>query len=252
MRIIAGTRRGMNLLPPKGGVTRPITDRAKEALFSVLYKYGLIEDGVVADLFCGTGSLGLECLSRGARWVTFVDNDTAALERLKRNIAKARFTEACRVMRANALSVGAPWPDAADRDMYDLIFVDPPYRLTYETGAASPLGRLLDLLAESVRSGGLVVVRTHRRSRLSAAYGVLDVVDRRQWGTTAVTLLERASTETPSPEPKLYRSDSAVGDDVIRADIQGSSVEPDPGPVGEPDDSGRGNDPGGDNAGDRT
>ncbi|MHC5116371.1 MAG: RsmD family RNA methyltransferase [Planctomycetota bacterium] len=70
MRIIAGTKKGMKLLPPKGNDTRPITDRVKESLFSILYTKGMLEDMVVADLFCGTGSMGLEALSRGAKFCT--------------------------------------------------------------------------------------------------------------------------------------------------------------------------------------
>ena len=192
MRIIAGTRRGLNLLPPKGHRTRPITDRVKEALFSVLYKYDLIDGGVVADLFCGTGSMGIECLSRGARWVTFVDKDPNVMERLGRNIAKARFVDVTQVICANAFKVGAPWPDAqAGQDQYDLVFVDPPYRMAYDTSEESALGRLLANLTESMAAEGLVVVRTHRRSTLLDAYGGLRTVDRRQWGTMAVTFLQR-------------------------------------------------------------
>ncbi len=82
----------MKLMPPKGyETTRPITDRAKESLFSVLYKYDVIEEGVVADLFCGTGSMGLECLSRGARWATFVDRDRKVGIILNNNIERADF-----------------------------------------------------------------------------------------------------------------------------------------------------------------
>ncbi|MHC4750685.1 MAG: RsmD family RNA methyltransferase, partial [Planctomycetota bacterium] len=66
MRIIAGSKRGMKLLSPKTQDSRPIIDRVKESLFSVLYKYDLPDDTMVADLFCGVGSLGLEALSRGA------------------------------------------------------------------------------------------------------------------------------------------------------------------------------------------
>jgi len=75
MRIIAGSKRGMKLLSPKTGESRPITDRVKESLFSVLYKYDLPNGKMVADLFCGVGSLGLEALSRGAEFVTCFEKD---------------------------------------------------------------------------------------------------------------------------------------------------------------------------------
>ena len=88
MRIIAGTKRGMHLLSPKTCDSRPITDRVKESLFSVLYGYDLPADAVVADLFSGVGSLGLEALSRGAEFVTFVEQDPKIAATLNQNIEK--------------------------------------------------------------------------------------------------------------------------------------------------------------------
>ena len=84
MRIIAGKKRGMKLLPPAGDQTRPITDRVKESIFSVLYKYDVIEGGLVADLFSGTGSFGLEALSRGAEFVFFAEQNRRVVEILKK------------------------------------------------------------------------------------------------------------------------------------------------------------------------
>src|SRR4030042_6225825 len=75
MRIIAGSKKGMNLFSPRLDISRPITDRVKESLFSVLYKYDLPQGATVADLFSGGGSQGLESLSRGAGFVTFVERD---------------------------------------------------------------------------------------------------------------------------------------------------------------------------------
>ena len=102
MRIISGTKRGMTILPPNGSDTRPITDRVKESIFDVLYKYNLIENRIVADLFCGTGSFGLESISRGAKEAIFVDMDRRAIEILRKNIDKADFAAQSRVVCANA------------------------------------------------------------------------------------------------------------------------------------------------------
>jgi len=187
MRIIAGTKRGMNLFGPRGMETRPITDRVKESLFSVLYKYDVIEGGVVGDVFCGTGSMGLEALSRGARWVTFVEQDRSAAELLGRNIAKAGFVGESKVLRANAWKAGAPVEPEMGR--YGLVFVDPPYKMSYDTSAEGPLGRLLALLCEQAAAGGIVVVRTHERAELMEAYGAMRLIDRRRWGSMAVGLL---------------------------------------------------------------
>ncbi|MBE0535988.1 MAG: 16S rRNA (guanine(966)-N(2))-methyltransferase RsmD [Phycisphaerae bacterium] len=188
----------MNLLPPKGRETRPITDRVKESLFSVLYKYDLIEDGVVADVFSGTGSMGLEALSRGARRVVFVEQDASAVELLKRNIAKAGFVEQSKVIRANAWKTGAPVDPDVGR--FGLVFVDPPYKMSYDTAAESPLGKLLGLLCEQVAPGGIVAVRTHERAELADAYGALRVIDRRRWGSMAIAILRLESDVTEHDE----------------------------------------------------
>ncbi len=191
MRIISGSKRGMKLFPPDGMETRPITDRAKESLFNVLYKFDLVEDGLIADLFCGTGSMGMECLSRGSRWVAFLDSSPRVIPILERNIAKAGFTDRCRIVRCNAFKVGAPVPTGyPDRDRYDLVFVDPPYEMSGDTSIVSPLGKLLILLSQQVRREGIVVVRTHERSNLLERYDRLSAIDHRRWGTTAVTLLQ--------------------------------------------------------------
>ena len=187
MRIIAGTKRGMKLLSPKGYDTRPITDRVKESLFNVLYNYDMPRERIVADLFCGTGSLGLEALSRGAREVTFVEKDASAVEVLNRNIAKAGFIAQSKVIRANALKVGAAQSPGAEK--CELVFVDPPYKMTEDMGAGSPVASLLELVCEQGADDAIIVVRTHRRTSLLDEYSGLKVIDRREWGTIAVTLL---------------------------------------------------------------
>jgi 16S rRNA (guanine(966)-N(2))-methyltransferase RsmD len=190
MRIIAGTKRGMKLLSPKGFDTRPITDRVKESLFNVLYNYGLPQDKVVADLFCGTGSLGLEALSRGAKKVTFVENNAGVVEILNRNIAKAGFVAEAKVIRANVLKIGAA--ASCGRDKYELVFVDPPYKMTEDMGADSPVAGLFELVCEQAADEAIIVARTHRRTSLLDEYSRLKVIDRRKWGTMAITLLQLA------------------------------------------------------------
>ena len=201
MRIISGSKRGMKLLPPKNYDTRPITDRAKESLFSVLYKYDVIEGGIVADLFCGTGSMGLECLSRGAKWVTFGEKDAKVVEILNKNIEKAVFVAESKVIRANIFKIGAPLlPADFGDEKYNLVFVDPPYKMAYETGVESRLGRLLLMLCDQVAGGAIVVVRTNKRADLLESYGTLNIMDRRQWGTMAVTLLQNSGSEVERTE----------------------------------------------------
>ena len=187
MRIIAGTKRGMKLLSPKGYDTRPITDRVKESLFNVLHNYDIPHDRIVADLFCGIGSLGLEALSRGAKKVTFVENNARVVEILNRNIAKAGFVAESKVIRANVLKIGAA--ASPGRAKCELVFVDPPYKMTEDVGADSPLAGLLELVCEQVADEAIIVVRTHRRTNLLEEYGRLSTMDQRRWGTMVVTLL---------------------------------------------------------------
>jgi 16S rRNA (guanine(966)-N(2))-methyltransferase RsmD len=208
MRIIAGAKRGMKLLSPETNVSRPITDRVKESLFSVLYKYDLPavrqahhpeqsrraersrrNGKIAADLFCGVGSLGLEALSRGAEFVTFVEKDPKIIATLKKNIEKAGFAGESKVIRADAFKIGAP----VDVQKYDLIFVDPPYAVSRETETGSPLGKLLVLLTEQLSPAGIVVVRTEKRIELLEQYGRLKVIERRQWGTMVITILHRSN-----------------------------------------------------------
>jgi len=189
MRIIAGTKKGMSLLSPKTKISRPIIDRVKESLFSVLYKYDLPGGARVADLFSGVGSLGLEALSRGAEFVTFVEKDPKVFAVLNKNIERAGFVKESKAIRANAFSVGAIVGSGMER--YGLVFVDPPYAAARNVQADSPLGGLLELLGEQVTEDGIIIVRTSGDVSLLEKYGCFQIAERRQWGTMAVTILEK-------------------------------------------------------------
>ncbi|WP_082441761.1 16S rRNA (guanine(966)-N(2))-methyltransferase RsmD, partial [Sphingomonas sp. Leaf33] len=136
MRIIAGEWRGRPLAAPTGDATRPTADRTREALFSMLQsRVGSFEDLAVADLFAGSGALGLEALSRGAASCLFVEHDRAALDALKANIAKlgAKGTE---VRASSVLALGPA------RAPLDLIMMDPPYASGAGNVALDKLARL--------------------------------------------------------------------------------------------------------------
>ncbi len=137
MRIIAGRWRGRTLIAPPGDATRPTSDRTREALFSMLTsRLGSFEDLRVADIFAGTGALGLEALSRGAARCTFVERDRTALEALKANIAK---------LGAEGTDIRAQSAEGFTGGPFDLVLLDPPYgsglgqkvlpRLALEPGA---------------------------------------------------------------------------------------------------------------------
>lgn len=123
MRIIAGEWRGRNLKAPQGDTTRPTADRTRETLFSMLTsRIGSFEGLLVADLFAGSGALGLEALSRGASEAIFVEQDAAALRALRANIANLRAQDRCDVRATSVLTLGLA------KRVPDLLLLDPPYQ----------------------------------------------------------------------------------------------------------------------------
>ena len=202
MRVISGRFKGMALATPKS-VTRPTTDRTKEAIFSRLDSWGVLDDARVLDLFAGTGALGVEALSRGGRELVAVEaNGPAAaliaktLGALKRNRAWSADLRA-RVVKAKAERFVEPahrvTGDGAaaspSAGAYDVIFIDPPY--AFETEACEKL--LADLASSGMAGEGTVIVleRSARSADPNPPAG-WDITDRRDYGETAVFYIERA------------------------------------------------------------
>lgn len=121
MRVISGTARGRKLQAPPGRGTRPITDRAKEGIFNMLESLGGVTDAVVVDLFAGSGSFGIECLSRGAERVVFVERNRGAVDTLNGNLETMGFHDRATVITGQVELALAGLPDA------DIAFCDPPY-----------------------------------------------------------------------------------------------------------------------------
>lgn len=137
MRVIAGDWRGRRLSAPKGDATRPTADRTRETLFSMLIsRLGSFEGLHVADLFAGSGALGIEALSRGAAHCLFAEQDRAALDVLRANLAALGATPRADVRAASVLSLGTA-PRA-----YDVILMDPPYGSGAGAVALDKLARL--------------------------------------------------------------------------------------------------------------
>ncbi|HEV2865050.1 MAG TPA: 16S rRNA (guanine(966)-N(2))-methyltransferase RsmD [Allosphingosinicella sp.] len=179
MRIIAGEWRGRPLLAPPGEATRPTSDRAREGLFSMLQsRLGSFERLTVADLFAGTGALGLEALSRGAAHCTFVEKDRTALDALRRNVDALGAGERAEV-KAQAVE-HAPAPARP----FDLIFIDAPYG----TGLAQSA---LDRAAEWLAPDGWVSVEISGEP-LSLA-GFLEREAERRYGKAIVHILRKAA-----------------------------------------------------------
>src|SRR5436853_3915419 len=151
MRIIAGEWRGRQLEAPPGQSTRPTADRVRETLFSMLAsRLGSFEDLRVADLFAGSGALGLEALSRGAQSVIFVERDSKAVAIIKRNADRLGAAERTRVLGSSALALPRSEP-------FDLILADPPYAEGSGTAAVKAVAD-----AEWLAADGWMSIETGR------------------------------------------------------------------------------------------
>ncbi len=152
MRVIAGSARGMTLRPPSSDGTRPITDRAKEALFSILMPR--LRDGPFLDLFAGTGGVGIEALSRGVGRATFVELNRAAVGDLRANLSRTRLIEGATVVHGDVFGFlrGSPEP-------YAVVFVSPPQW----RGLWLEAMRALDATPGWVDPDGVVVVQCDPR-----------------------------------------------------------------------------------------
>lgn len=184
MRIIGGSAGGRTLRAPSGAHTRPTSDRVREALFSILGPPP--PDALVLDLFAGSGGLGLEAVSRGAKRAHFVEQNNAALQTLRQNIKSLGFADSTEVHRADALRHLTRLLGNTMR--FHWIFIDPPY-------ASSLAEDSLQVLAggELLSEGGQIVVEHDRRSPPDEVYGSLVRSDSRRYGDTCMSFYERIS-----------------------------------------------------------
>jgi len=183
VRIIAGEFRGRKLLAPKTDVTRPITDRAKQSLFDVLTPY--IADARVYDCFAGTGSLGLEALSRGATMATFFERDRVGVRLLRENIDALGVSDRSKVIDTDIFS----WFKSADGSRNtDLVFLDPPYR--FLTERPDDVRELTEHIAtKHLNEHGMVIFRHDLKDNLDLPG--LARFDQRDYGDMAIELLRR-------------------------------------------------------------
>lgn len=187
MRIIAGEFKGRSLIAPGSDATRPITDRAKQSLFDVLTPY--LTDALVYDCFTGTGSLGLESLSRGAKFATFFEIDRTAIARLNQNIVAMGVQTRSRVVSGDLFKwfhLANVRPDSANASGADIVFLDPPYRFLNQH--SDELIQLAFHLTHShLRPDGIVVFRHDAKDQLVLPN--LERFDVREYGEMTIELL---------------------------------------------------------------
>lgn len=184
MRIVGGSLGGRRLKAPAGRNTRPTPERVREALFSILGPPPAAAR--VLDAFGGSGSLGLEALSRGASELVVIDNAREAIRCIRDNVSALEVGEATRIHQGDTLRVAAKLSG-----VFDWIFVDPPY-------GGDLAGRLLEFLATSALIGpdSVVIVEHDRRNAPAGGYGSLRRTDHRRYGDTELSLY-RLETDKP-------------------------------------------------------
>jgi 16S rRNA (guanine(966)-N(2))-methyltransferase RsmD len=188
MRIVSGSAGGLHLKVPKGYKLRPTADQVREAIFNILVSRFPLADVTILDLFAGTGALGIEALSRGARFVVFVDASPEAQRTIQANLNLTSFRRRGRIIRAYVNKGIKVVEDQGLR--FGGVFLDPPYEegwvdKTLQTIARSPI----------LEPNAWVVVEYSRDEEGAEAYPPLVLTDRRRYGTTGVSFYQRRTEE---------------------------------------------------------
>ena len=173
MRVIAGEAKGRRLKMVHGSGTRPVGDRVKEALFSILGDR--VTDARFLDLFAGTGGVGIEALSRGATWAVFVDQQGRAVATIKDNLARTRLNDRAQVVRADVFA----FLRRDHLEPFDLVYVAPPQ---YQGLWAKTVYALDE--SDLVAVEGLVVAQLHPKEYEELELGALELTDQRKYGST--------------------------------------------------------------------
>lgn len=179
MRVIAGTAKGRTLLSPAWLTTRPMMDRVKESIFSLIQPY--LPQATILDLYAGTGALGIEALSRGAKTCTFNDSDRRCTELIQKNLLKTQLNDQASTTTSTAeklittLSSDSQHPPA-----FDIIFFCPPYN----TFSLDTLTDTLNLCS----SDGILIAEHHRRTKLPDPLKNKPIWKHRNFGQTQITI----------------------------------------------------------------
>lgn len=177
MRVITGKYKGRRLVVPAGLKIRPTSDRVKEAIFNILPP---LQDTIVLDLYAGTGNLGIEALSRGAKKAVFIDKHHLAIQAIKKNLLALGIKKEAVIYKRDILK-GLDFL----KDTYHLIFMDPPYTKGYVERTLNLIRHLPGLLTKE----GIIVIEHAPQERFSLEGFLL--IDKRQYGQTEVSFLGR-------------------------------------------------------------
>ncbi len=181
MRVISGHLGGRKLFSVSGNRTRPTADKVKESVFNILS--GEIRDRVVLDLFAGTGALGIESASRGAAAVVCIDNSSAAIRAIEKNVSACALETRVKVIRWDiARNLGCL---RSAQPQYDLIFMDPPYERGLLVKALSNLH-----YSQAAEPGATLVVEHSDREPVPEDVAFIGLKDQRKYGKTLVSFLE--------------------------------------------------------------
>jgi 16S rRNA (guanine966-N2)-methyltransferase len=190
MRVIGGEARGRRIVAPHLPTLRPTSDRVREAMFDILEARGLVEGATVVDLFAGSGALGIEALSRGASFVTFVERDVRAVRAIESNLEAAGFSgRQCKIHRTDAET----WLELHGGRSVDVLLADPPYDWTK-----------WQLLFE--RSGAAFMLLEHRHPL--EVGGHFEITRQYRYGGTLVTLVRDKRQSAAEVEPDSSDKDS--------------------------------------------
>ena len=179
MRIIGGKYKGRHIYSSKNNKIRPTTDRNKEFIFDILDKF--VSDANVLDLFCGSGSLGIEAISRGAKHVTFVDNAFSSLRVLRKNIERIKMKEEYTIVQKNVLTFLRQ-----NKQRYDLIFADPPFKWNHYFELIP-----LTFLPENLSEFGILVLESEKTHNIEWDTNIYEIIRQKKYDRSLITFFGR-------------------------------------------------------------
>ena len=181
MRIISGIFKGKKIFEPKDASTRPLKDLTKESIFNIIVHSNKlkidIQNSFVLDLFSGVGSFGIECISRGAKHVTFIENYNGVLPILKKNLSSLKIDEKYQVIEQNILN-GINLKNSINT--FDIIFLDPPYK-------EKNLKKILDNISTEklIKDNGIIIIHRHKNEKDQFSEN-LKIIEEKKYGISKI------------------------------------------------------------------